>query len=141
MSELTIFQVLTELEKKNYFLWEQMTESEQKQFHPLVLMMWMLGSGVSSVRLQQVNLNLFSLSKSQQFLKLATAGVNKSRQWKWVAKKPVDTNEALKAIQFVYDTNARGAESALALFSPDELAEIIKEYRDSIDKKETKKRR
>jgi hypothetical protein len=141
MSDLTIFQVLTELEKKNYFLWEQMTEGEQKQFHPLVLMMWMLGSGVSPVHLQQVNLNLFSLSKQQQFLKLATAGVNKSRQWKWAAKKPSDSNEALKAIQFVYDTNARGAESALALFSPDELAETIKEYRDSTDKKETKKRR
>jgi len=140
MSELNVFQVLTELEKKNYFIWEQLTESEQKQFHPLVLMKWMLGSGVAPIRLQRVNLNLFSLSKQQQFLKLATAGTNKSRQWKWVAKKPI-ADEALKAIQFVYDTNARGAESALALFSPEELEETIKEYRDSTDKKETKKRR
>lgn len=141
MADLTIFQVLNELEKKNYFLWEQLNETEQKQFHPLVLSKWMSGSGVSPTRLQEVNLNLFSLSKDQQFLKLATVGQQKSRKWTWEAKKPSTDDEALKAIQFVYDINARGAEQALALFSPEELVDLIKEYRDSTDKKETKKRR
>jgi len=141
MSELTVFQVLSELEKKNYFLWEQLTESEQKQFHPLVLMKWMIGSGVPATRLQQVNLNLFSLSKQQQFLKLATAGQKKSRRWQWVQKKAKDDAELLKAIQFVYDTNIRQAEQTLNLLTDKELEQVVQEYRDSTDKKESKKRR
>ncbi len=141
MSDLTVFQVLNELEKKNYFLWEQLTESEQKQFHPLVLMKWMMASGVSPVRLQRVNLNLFSLTKQQQFLKLATAGQNKSRKWQWNQKKTDDNSEALKAIQFVYDTNSRQAEQTLNLLTPEQLEQVVQEYRDSTDKKETKKRR
>ena len=142
MADLTIFQVLTELEKKNYFLWEQLNESEQKQFHPLVLMKWMSGSGVPPTRLQNVNLNLFTLSKAQQFLKLATVGQQKARKWSWEAKKADATgDEALKAIQFVYDTNLRQAQQTLALLTPSELDEIVKEYRDSTDTKEKAKKR
>lgn len=141
MADLTVFQVLDQLESKNYFLWEQLNEREQKQFHPLVLMKWMLASGVSPIKLQQVNLNLFSLPKSSQFLKLATAGQQKQRRWKWIAKKPPSDDEALKAIQFVYDTNTRQAEQTILLLSPEDIDEIIKEYRDSTPKKETKARR
>lgn len=141
MSDLTVFQVLSEIEKKNYFLWEQLTEGEQKQFHPLVLMKWMLYSGTPSIALQRVNLNLFNLSKDQQFLKLATAGQQKSRKWVWTAKKP-GNEEQLKAIQFVYDTNSRQAEQTLNLLTPTELEQVVQEYRDnSTPKKETKKRR
>jgi hypothetical protein len=140
MSDLTIFQILNEIEKKNYFLWEQLNESEQKQFHPLVLMKWMLYSGVSPIALQRVNHNLFALTKDQQFLKLATVGQKKSRKWEWVAKKPV-IEEQLKAIQYVYDTNSRQAEQTLDLLTPAELEQVIQEYRDSTPKKETKKRR
>ena len=141
MADLSVFQVLDELEKKNYFLWEQLNENEQKQFHPLVLMQWMRSSGVPATSLQRVNLNLFSLPKAHQMLKLATAGTNKGRKWKWEAVKPTKRDEALKAIQVVYDTNIRGAEQALVLFSEQELDEILEEYRATIDKKETKKRR
>jgi hypothetical protein len=140
MSDLTVFQILNEIEKKNYFLWEQLTESEQKQFHPLVLMKWMLYSGTSPVALQRVNLNLFSLTKEQQFLKIATVGQKKSRKWVWTAKKPVN-EEQLKAIQYVYDTNSRQAEQTLDLLTPTELEQVVQEYRDSTPKKETKKRR
>lgn len=141
MSDLTVFQVLNEIEKKNYFLWEQLNESEQKQFHPLVLMKWMLYSGVSPIALQRVNLNLFSLTKDQQFLKLATAGQKKSRKWQWMQKKAVGDDDVLKAIQYVYDTNSRQAEQTLTLLTPTELEQVVQEYRDSTPKKETKKRR
>lgn len=140
MSDLTVFQVLSEIEKKNYFLWEQLNESERKQFHPLVLMKWMLYSGVAPIALQRVNLNLFNLSKDQQFLKLATAGQQKSRKWQWLQKK-AGNDEALKAIQYVYDTNSRQAEQTLNLLTPTELEQVVQEYRDSTSTKETKKRR
>ena len=142
MSELSVFQVLSELEKKNYFLWEQLTEAEQKQFHPLVLMKWMNSSGVSPERLQRVNYRLFSLTKQQQFLKLATAGMKKSRKWQWTTtKKDQDETEALKAIQFVYDTNIRQAQQTIEFLTTEELDEILQEYRDSTDTKEKAKRR
>ena len=143
MAELTVFQVLDEIERKNYFLWDQLTEDEQKQFHPLVLMQWMGTSGSSPIRLQRVNFHLFNLSKSQQFLKLATAGQQQQRSWKWAAKKAKPANEEqLKAIAYLYDINTRCAQQALPLFSEQELAELLEEYRrDSSDTKETKKKR
>lgn len=143
MPDLTVFQVLDQIEKKNYFLWSQLNESEQKQFHPLVLMKWMLASGVPATQLQPVNLNLFALPKEHQFLKLATAGTQTGRRWKWIQKKTDSSGEVLKAIQFVYDTNSRQAEQSIELFTDKELEEILTEYRGYITdtKKESKKRR
>lgn len=141
MADLTLFQVLDEIERKNYFIWDQLNASERKQFYPVVLLKWMAGSGVDPCKLQRINTHFFAKPPKDQFLLLATAGAQGNKRWKWVAKKASPVEKELAAIQYVYNTNLRQAQQTIPLLSTQELEDVVKEYNDSLDKKETKKSR
>lgn len=139
---LAIFDVLSHLNEKNYFLYEQLNAEEQKSFHPLVLLKWMFASGMDPIKLQKANFHLFDQSKSQQFLTLATVGDKKNRRWQWAQKKGAsDEDEVLKAIQYVYKIDSKTAIQTQSIFSQSELDEIIKEYRDDLKASTKEKKR
>ena len=142
MSAIGLFDVLGEIGKKNYFIWEQLTEQEQKQFHPFVLLQWMKKSNVNPILLQRFNQQFFSLTKDQQLMVLATATSNKRYNWTW--KKPTKEDklapEALTAVQECYGIDRSTARSVMSVLTDHEVAEILSEYGDSSSKKTSKKR-
>lgn len=128
-TSLGIFDVLNEVGRKNYFIWDQLTEVEQKTFHPLVLLKWMLFSGVSPIKLQEINHNFFNLSKPDQMVLLATAPrLSSNYKWKWCKNESKTADDrAITAIQSQYQVSGSTARSVLSLFSPEEIEELVQQ--------------
>jgi len=133
MSEArSIFDMLNELSNKNYELWNQLSEGEQKQFHPFVLLKWMTTSGVDPIRLQVINRGFFDHDRERQMRLLATVERKPtSRRWNWVKRERTDNTALIAAIREEYQLDNSTASSVLDLFSEDERVELLKMYDDN----------
>lgn len=148
-SKLSLFDVLGEIGRKNYFTWDGLTEEERKQFNPVVLLKWMSSSGLDPIRLQRLNTAFFSCDKQLQMVLLSTVSTNpKEYRWSWNRSK-VGGNEdhnGITAIQECYQVTRSTARSLLDMFTPEELEQLVTEYVDldsskTSGKKATKKAR
>jgi hypothetical protein len=129
MSEVTLFQVLDQLNQHNTTITHALTESEQKKFAPLVLMKWMFYSGVAPITLQRVNANFFQHTGPMQLSLLGTAGgAPKHPRWKWIKSsggKAQQSEVLIDAVMNEYHINRSTALSVLDLFSEADASELL----------------
>lgn len=129
---LDIFMVLEQIDKKNYGLWDLLTDEQRKEFAPLVAMRWMAGTTDHlQVYLlnETVNMSLFSLGdRKELLLKLLTAcATGGKKRYSWINYKVTSTKTKKKAVQLIadqYNLSLKEAEDSMRLFSSDEIMEL-----------------
>jgi len=134
---LDIFYLLSEIDKKNYSLWENFTEEQKKAFSPLVVMRWM-GGMLDPVQLiflnEIVNPVVFNLGSDHKefLLKLLTVCSNgKSKRYSWINYKVTSGKNKKLAIGLIsehYRIPLREAEDSLKLFTSEEILELAEQH-------------
>ena len=131
---LDIFQVLSQIDKKNIGFYSLLTPAEQKAFVPVVITRWLTGT---YIKLQVVLVNelinpyLFSLYKHPELLyKLMTICVDgKSQRYAWnkVLSRTISKPLATKTIQQYFNYSSREAEKSLNILAPDDVVAMAEE--------------
>jgi hypothetical protein len=129
---LDVFTLLDQIDKKNYYIWDSLTEEQRKEFSPLVVMRWMAGctDPAQIVFLNDiVNLSVFSLGNHKEFLlKLLTVCSNgQTKRYQWVNYKLGGSKKMKKAVELVathYRLGPKEAEDSRKLFSDEELFDL-----------------
>lgn len=132
---LDIFWLLDKIDKKDYHIWETLTEEQRKEFSPLVTMRWMTGTSDPMQLLflnEIVNLSVFSLPEHKEFLlKLLTVCSNgKSKRYQWINYK-TGTKKPKKAVQLLAEhlnVSEKEAEDSLRLFNAEEVLEVAEQH-------------
>lgn len=130
---LDVFQLLAQIDRKNYEVWDTLTDEQKKEFSPLVVMRWMAGTTdpVQIIFLNEiVNVSVFPLGDHKELLlKLLTVCSNGgTKRYSWInykvsgGKKTGKLSTALIANQ--YNMSIKEAEDARRLFSPEEIMEL-----------------
>lgn len=128
---LDIFQVLDQVNARDYSGYKNWTPSQQNGFQPVVVMKWMLGTDNKRILLRlnsRVNQYVFALGQHKELLyKLLCSCTNgKSHRYSWIAtaKKSTAAPVTLGVIQEYYGYSERHAKDALPLLSKDEVLDI-----------------
>jgi hypothetical protein len=130
---LDIFDVLKNIDLKNYGFYDNLSEEQQKAYVPLVLMRWL--SGTKDARQivflnELVNPGVFRVTNHKglmhRLMCVSTSGASKRYNWmKANQKKGGSTPTLIKAVRQYYGYNSREAYDALSLLDNDDLLEII----------------
>ena len=129
---LDIFPLLSQIDRKNYDVWDHLTEEQRKEFSPLVTMRWMAGTTDQRQVIflnEIVNLAVFSLPDHKELLlKLLTVCSSGSpKRYTWINYKLTSGKKQKKAVELVsthYRLSFKEAEDVLKLLSPAEVMEI-----------------
>jgi hypothetical protein len=129
---LDIFMLLGEIDKKNYKLWDSLSDDQKKEFSPLVTMRWMAGTTDQRQIIflnEVVNLAVFSLPEHKElFLKLLTVcSSGDKKRYTWINYKTGGTKKSKKSVELIaehYHMSLKEAEDTARLFSGDEIMEL-----------------
>jgi len=129
---LDIFMLLGEIDKKNYNVWDSLSEDQKKEFSALVTMRWMAGTTDERQIIflnEVVNLAVFNLPDHRELLlKLLTVcSSGETRRYTWINYKLGGAKKNKKAVELIaehYQMSLRDAEDTVRLFSPDEIMEL-----------------
>jgi len=129
---LDIFMLLGEIDKKNYKLWDSLSDDQKKEFSPLVTMRWMAGTTDQRQIIflnEVVNLAVFSLPEHKElFLKLLTVcSSGDKKRYTWINYKTGGTKKSKKSVELIaehYHMSLKEAEDTVRLFSADEIMEL-----------------
>lgn len=128
---LDIFWLLGELDRKNYDLWNKLTEEQRKELSPVLVLRWMLGTRdpVQLLILNEVvNTLVFSLGSAHKelLLKLLTISTSGSSQrYQWLNLKTAGKQKlSVQLIAEHYNLSLRDAAESAKLFSAEELTEL-----------------
>lgn len=132
---LDIFVLLDQLDRKNYELWETLTDEQRKEFAPLVVTRWMAGcdDAFQIVMLNEVmNIAVFPLGDRKSLLMrlLTVCSSGRRKRYKWVNFKTGGTKQCKRAIELIaatYHLSRSEAADTLKLFKPDELIALAEE--------------
>lgn len=131
-----IFQVLDRLTRKDYHLWETLSEEQQKEISPLIIMRWMFGtsSEYQQVLLNElVNTTIFSIPDHKELMLklLAVCSDGVSKRYKWVNYKNRSVKKQKLATQLIateYQISNEEAVDTLKLFSKEEVLELAERH-------------
>lgn len=128
---LDIFWLLGELDRKNYDLWNKLTEEQRKEFSPVLVLRWMLGSRdpVQLLLLNEVvNTVVFSLPHHKELLlkllTVTTSGSSQRYQWLNLKTAGGKNKRSVQLIAEHYGLSLRDAAESFKLFSADEVLEL-----------------
>ena len=132
---LDVFQLLGQIDKKDYDIWDRLTDEQKKELSPLVVMRWMAGTTepIQLIFLNEiVNTSVFQLGDAHKefLLKLLTVCSNgKQKRYSWVPYKVAGrgSKKIIDLIATHYRISPKEAEDSRRLFSNEEimtLAEI-----------------
>lgn len=129
---LDIFNLLEQIDRKNYDLWDKLTEDQRKEFSPLVTMRWMAGTTdpVQIIFLNEIiNVMVFPLGdKKELLLKLLTVCSNGTpKRYQWINYKTGGNKKKKLSTKLVadhYGISMREAEDTIKLFSSEEIMEL-----------------
>lgn len=130
---LDIFTLLDQIDKKNYYIWDSLTEEQRKEFSPLIVMRWMAGctDPAQIVFLNDiVNVSVFVLGNHKEFLlKLLTVCSNgKQKRYQWInyrmTKQTKKNQKVIELISSFYKMSYKDAEDSVKLFSTEEIMEL-----------------
>jgi len=129
---LDIFALLSQIDKKNYQIWDSLTEAQQKEFSPLIVMRWMSGTSdpFQIIMLNEVvNPYVFELNKELLLKLLGVCSNGKQKRYSWVNLKTVGKKQktAVELIEQYYEMTTREALDVLPMFSSEELMELAEE--------------
>jgi len=129
---LDIFNLLSEIDRKNYDLWDTLSEEQRKEFSALVTMRWMAGTTDQRqlIFLNEImNVSVFNIGDHKEFLlKLLTVCASgEKKRYNWINYKLSGSKKAKLATSLVmshYRLSAKEAEDVVKLLSPAELMEL-----------------
>lgn len=129
---LDIFMLLGEIDKKNYNLWDSLSEEQKKEFSPLVTMRWMAGTTDQRQIIflnEVVNLAVFNISNhAELMMKLLTVcSSGAKKRYTWINYKMSSAKKNKKAVELIaehYQMSLKEAEDTARLFSPEEIMEL-----------------
>lgn len=129
---LDIFTLLGEVDRKNYGLWDSLSEDQKKEFSALVTMRWMAGTTDQRQIIflnEVVNTSLFNIGEHKELLlKLLTVcSSGSTKRYSWINYKLSGSKKNKMSVELVaehYNMSTKEAEDAVRLFSPDELMEL-----------------
>lgn len=129
---LDIFTLLEQIDRKNYQLWDSLTEEQRKEFSPLVTLRWMAGTTdpVQIIFLNEImNPTIFPLGDKKEFLlKLLTVCSNgKLKRYQWINYKVGGSKKMKKSVELIashYKLGPKEAEDTRRLFNEEELIEL-----------------
>lgn len=125
--------LLEQIDRKNYGLWDKLSEEQRKEFSPLITMRWMAGTTdpVQLIFLNEiVNVVVFSLGdKKELLLKLLTVcSQGKPRRYQWINyKMAAGSKKQKRAVELIakhYQISYKEAEDSRRLFSSEEIMEL-----------------
>ena len=130
--KLDIFMVLSEIDKKNFNLWDSLSEDQRKEFSPLVAMRWMSGTNDPKQIIflnELVNTSVFDLgSHKELLLKLMTVSSSGSpKRYQWINYKLSSAKKQKMSIGLIaehYRVSFREAEDIQKLLSKEEIYEL-----------------
>jgi len=129
---LDIFVLLEQLDRKNFQVWESLTEAQRKEFSALVTMRWMAGTTDERQLLmlnELVNISIFELPQHQElFIKLlAVCSSGKTRRYQWINYKIAGSKKVKKSVELIahhYKLSLNDAIDSRRLFSSVEILEL-----------------
>ena len=129
---LDIFTLLEQIDRKNYQIWDSLTEEQRKEFSPLVTLRWMAGTTdpVQLIFLNEImNPTIFTLGDKKEFLlKLLTVCSNgKLKRYQWINYKVGGSKKMKKSVELIanhYKLGPKEAEDTRRLFNEEELIEL-----------------
>jgi len=130
---LDIFQLLSEIDRKNYSLWDSLSDEQKKEFSPLVTMRWMAGTTDQRQLIflnEIVNTSVFDIGDHKELLlKLLTVCSSGSHQrYSWINYRLSGTSKKSKLSTSLvaehYRLSMKEAEDVVKLLSPAEIVEI-----------------
>lgn len=134
---LDIFTLLEQVDRKNYHIWDSLTEDQRKEFSPLIALRWMAGctDPVQIIFLNElINPTVFTFGpeKKELLLKLLTVCSNgKPKRYQWINYKLGGSSKKMKkAVELVmnhYRLSPKEAEDSRRLFSDDEILALAEE--------------
>lgn len=133
--KLDIFRVLQAADEKNINFYANLTEEEQKEFQPFIVMRWL--SGTFSARQvyfinELLNPYAFSLANHKQLLwqlmTISCSGKQQKHFWnKLPGKKETNKPNATKVIMEYYQYSSNDAIEVLPLFTRDDIVELAEQ--------------
>ena len=131
--KLDIFWLLGQIDRKNYNLWNELTDEQRKEVAPYVLTMWLNGTDEFE---QLFKLGTIAApcvfdfgSRPELMLKVLTACTSGGpKRYEWCA--PKNTKKKKLAVELIakqYHMPLRHAEEMLPMFTNEELEELAKE--------------
>lgn len=148
---LNIFDVLKQINRKNYGFYESLSDDDKKHINPYLLMCWMRGTSDSSQLLflnHFVNPYVFGCGTAHKELimyLLTICGPNKDYRYKWIKSNKKQTSQPLsmRVIKEYFNYSTSHAKQALSLlnadtiisygeqlgFQSDELTKLKKEWK------------
>ena len=129
---IDIFTLLEQIDRKNYQIWDSLTEEQRKEFSPLVTLRWMAGTTdpVQLIFLNEImNPTIFTLGDKKEFLlKLLTVCSNgKLKRYQWINYKVGGSKKMKKSVELIanhYKLGPKEAEDTRRLFNEEELIEL-----------------
>lgn len=130
---LDVFQLLGQLDKKDYQIWSNLKEDQKKEFSALVTMRWMTGtsSAYQLVLLNElVNTTVFAMPEHKELMMklLAVCSDGTPKRYGWVNYKMAGGSKKVKlAVKLVatrYGLNDADAQDTLKHFNQEELIEM-----------------
>lgn len=126
---LDIFEVLRNINKKNYNYVQDLEDDQRKQFSPFVVNQWLCcsNSPLQIVLMDKlVNRRFFKLSRHPNLIyKLfCIAAVDKNARYNWLFKK-AEKSDAIDIIAKYLDCSRRDASRYKDSFSQDDIKEMI----------------
>ena len=133
---LDIFQLLGEIDRKKFDLWDKLTEEQRKEFSPLITMRWMAGttSQQQIILLNEIiNVAVFNLPEHKELmLKLMTVCSDGSqKRYAWNDYKMAKGSKKKTAVDLIashYNLSSKEAEDSLRLFTSEEILELGEMY-------------
>lgn len=127
---VNIFEVLKRIDHKREDYYDLMTETDQKQLHPLVMTRWMSGTSDPAV-IQMLNLTnnkynfILAAHKPLLMRMLLLSSSGSSRRYQWLAKaKDTSQNRSLKVLVEYYKCSQRESEMYVKMHAMDELVQM-----------------
>lgn len=129
---LDIFPLLEQIDRKNYQIWDGLTEEQRKELSPLITLRWMAGTTdpVQLIFLNEiVNVTVFPLGDHKELLlKLLTVCSNgRPKRYKWINYKLTASRKKSRAVELIeqhYSLSPSEAEDTRKLFTTEELLEL-----------------
>jgi hypothetical protein len=131
---LDLWWALSQLDRKNHNLWNELNEDQRKEVSPYMMTRWLAGCSDPDqlIKLGTIMTScVFELGQHKELLVglLAACTSGDTKRYKWVAYKASSgkTSKALELVATAFNQPLRHAVDTLALYSKDELLELAHE--------------
>ncbi len=129
---LDIFVLLDQVDKKNFQLWDALTDAQKKEFSPLVTMRWMAGTTDERQLImlnELINTTIFGLTAHPELLLklLSVCASGKLKRYNWLNYKLSGGKKYKRSVELIaehYKLSWEDAAEQRPIFDDAELLEL-----------------